>query len=110
MLKGVVEATVNELSALDLEYLNDVGRLSLHLQSGAGLAPKPRPGFTAPAQSRRMGLRTFSVAEALGTEGQASMPVGLYSDGSHFGQVCWRRVRVCTHGVWRVACGVRHVG
>lgn len=41
--------------------------------------PRPQPGDRV--------MRSVSMAEALGSDLPQAMPVGLYSDGAHFGQV-----------------------
>ena len=132
ILKGVVEATVSELSAHDMEYLSDNERLQSHLagnnvshvtkdvakdgtkgqsrpnsapdtaRSGnGGVADKAdgaspslhrggrlgsTPSRSNPSRSRL--LRSFSVFDPLsGGDDSTAMPVGLFSDGSYFGQV-----------------------
>jgi hypothetical protein len=107
VLKGVVEATVTQLSSLDMEYLSDSSRLQSHL-SGTNMnairvrstsldkdrlerdksedREKRSAGFRRLGSQSRL-TRTYSVAEAVGSADVDSMPVGLYSDGSLFGQV-----------------------
>lgn len=108
LLKGVVEATVCELSQADLDFLSDSEHLRNHVSSGNMTMVKRAMssssdgralGAASRAASRAASMRRLASSKSRASshdsangggeaEGDAnSMPVGLYTDGAAFGQV-----------------------
>jgi hypothetical protein len=99
LMKGVVEASVVQLSALDMELLVGPNRKGHMRNQSATSVSVAR----ASVSTQRGGDHGDNDASGIGEQ---SLVVGLYSDGSHFGQVRSVGRLQCTAS--RLPCSCSH--